>query len=304
VTAVADPARVRTAAPAPPEDCPLEELAAALDAAVGALEGLDPQSRRIAGDLRTAIEAAHRAALVHIVRTLRADPRGKELLFEIVDSPPVRMVLLMHGLIRPDPATLARQALAGVRPQLQSHGGDVVLDRVEEGTVYVRLSGACNGCSLSAVTMRNGVEKALHELLPGVAVEVLPSEPGPALIPLGDVGVRRGAADPAWSRAGTLGDFPLGALVHLVLRAAGGREVAVVVTNLEGQLGAFRDACAHMGLSLADAELDAVTGLLACPWHGHTFDARSGESRSLPGTQLDPLPLRVDDGGVWIRTDS
>jgi Fe-S cluster biogenesis protein NfuA/nitrite reductase/ring-hydroxylating ferredoxin subunit len=279
-------------------------LAAALDAALAGVAALEGDPRRAADDLRRALEDTHRAALVHVIRELRADPRGKELLFAMVDAPAVRMVLLSHGLIKADPTTLARQALEQVRPQLQSHGGDVSLDRVEEGVVYVRLSGACNGCSMSAVTMRNGVEKVVHEVLPGCAVEVLPNEPGPALIPLGEVGLRPGAADPTWCKTGPLDDFPPGQLIHVVLRPSGSDEVAAVVLNLDGQLAAYRDSCAHLGLSLAESEVDPVTGELTCPWHGHRFDGLSGESRTLPGAQLDPLPLRVEDGHVWVRARS
>jgi Fe-S cluster biogenesis protein NfuA/nitrite reductase/ring-hydroxylating ferredoxin subunit len=290
--------------PGPPEDRAIEELAGALDGALAAVAGLEADARRVADGLRTALEDTHRAALVHVIRTLRADERGKELLFAMVDEPAVRLVLLSHGLIKADPTTLARQALEQVRPQLQSHGGDVSLDRVEDGVVYVRLSGACNGCSMSAVTMRNGVEKVVHEVLPGCAVEVLPNEPGPALIPLGEVGLRPGASDPTWCRLGSLAGFPSGSLVHTVLRPVGRDEVAAIVVNLDGQLAAYRDACAHLGMSLAEAGLDAVTGELTCPWHGHRFDGLSGECRTLPGTQLDPLPLRVDEGDVWVRAQA
>ena len=166
-----------------PEDREVEELAGALDRAIAAVELLDGAPRAAADALRAGLDDVHRAMLVHVVRSLKADERGRELLFELVDDPRVRMVLLMHGLIRPDPLTAAREALDAVRPQLQSHGGDVSLDRIEDGVAYVRLSGACNGCSMSAVTMRNGVEQALKERVPGVlGVEVLPNEPGPALI--------------------------------------------------------------------------------------------------------------------------
>ena len=293
-----------TSPPVPPEDRPIEDLAAALDAATANLATLDDEARRTAEDLRNALDELHRAALVHVIRTLRADARGKELLFALVDEPAVRMVLLAHQLIKPDPTTLARQALEQVRPQLQSHGGDVSLDRVEEGVVYVRLSGACNGCSMSAVTMRNGVEEVLRQVLPGCAVEVLPNEPGPALIPLGEVGLRPGASDSNWCRSGPLDEFPPGRLVRVVLTAPKGEEVPVVVINLDGQLAAYRDSCAHLGLSLADSEVDPTSGEITCPWHGHRFDGLSGESRTLPGAQLDPLPFRVEDGHVWVRTRS
>jgi Fe-S cluster biogenesis protein NfuA/nitrite reductase/ring-hydroxylating ferredoxin subunit len=285
-----------------PEDRDLDDLATALDDAVAAVARLEGPARGAAGELRTALEDVHRAVLVHVVRTLRADERGRELLFELVDDPRVRMVLLMHGLIRPDPMTAARDALDAVRPQLQSHGGDVSLDRIEDGVAYVRLSGACNGCSMSAVTMRNGVEQALKERVPGVhGVEVLPNEPGPALIGLSEIGIRRAGPQPGWADAGPIADFELGELSTRELTSADGAHRDAVVVNLGGQLAAYVNSCPHLGNSLDDAEIDVVAGTLTCQWHGFCFDALSGECRTLPGAQLQQLPLRVEDGRVWIR---
>ncbi|MDP3969810.1 MAG: NifU family protein, partial [Nocardioides sp.] len=190
-------------------------------------------------------------------------------------------------------------------PQLQSHGGDVSLDRIEDGTAYVRLSGACNGCSMSAVTMRNGVEQALKERVPGiVGVEVLPNEPGPALIGLSEIGMRTSAPDPGWADAGPIADFDLGAVSRRDLRAEDGSEREAVVVNLGGQLAAYVNSCPHLGNSLEDADLDTVTGTLTCQWHGFCFDALSGECQTLPGAQLEQLPLRVDNGRVLIRVRS
>jgi Fe-S cluster biogenesis protein NfuA/nitrite reductase/ring-hydroxylating ferredoxin subunit len=300
MTAV-DEAVAETAGPVPPEDRPIEELADALDRAIAAQVDIDRLSQRVVEDVKKALEDIHRAAIVTIVRSLRDDPRGKELLFDLVDDPAVRLVLLMHGLIRPDPMTQAQEALDTVRPQLQSHGGDVELDRIEDGVAYVRLSGACNGCSMSAVTMRNGVEEALVAAVPGVsAVEVLPNEPGPTLIPLSEMGLGGGgavSAETGWVEAMELDAFELGAVT--VVEAAN-----AVVVNLAGQLTAYVNECAHMGLPLDDAEIDATTGTLTCSWHGYCFDALSGECTSLPGAQLAQLPLRVDDGRVWIRMDA
>ncbi|HVE26841.1 MAG TPA: hypothetical protein VNC22_15630, partial [Sporichthya sp.] len=73
--------------PGPPEDRAIEELAGALDGALAAVAGLEADARRVADGLRTALEDTHRAALVHVIRTLRADERGKELLFAMVDEP-------------------------------------------------------------------------------------------------------------------------------------------------------------------------------------------------------------------------
>lgn len=60
-------------------------------------------------------------------------------------------------------------AIDAIRPQLQADGGDIDLVGVEEdGTVKVRLSGACSGCPASAVTLKMGIERALREKVPEV----------------------------------------------------------------------------------------------------------------------------------------
>lgn len=288
-----------------PEDRDVEQLGQRLDEALAAVSSLDPEARRIVDEVKSALEDVHRAMLVPTIRLLRDDDRGRELLFELVDDPRVRMVLLMHELIRPDPMTLARQALEAVRPQLQSHGGDVDLDRIEDGVAYVRLSGACNGCSMSAVTMRNGVEQALKDVVPGIStVEVLPNEPGPALISLSEIGMRTSMPQPGWADAGVISDFGLGELVTRDLVSEDGAAQDAVVVNLGGQLAAYVNACPHLGNSLSDAELDPVAGTLTCDWHGFCFDALSGECQTLPGAQLAQLPLRVEEGRVWIRVAS
>jgi hypothetical protein len=91
-----------------PEVETLETTAARLDAAVAAISRLDPDSRAVAEEFALALDALSKEALTTIVRALREDPRGKELLFDLVDDPAVRMLLGMHGIIRmPDPAATA-----------------------------------------------------------------------------------------------------------------------------------------------------------------------------------------------------
>lgn len=64
-------------------------------------------------------------------------------------------------------------AIAEIRPNLQDHGGDIELvDVTPDGTVKVKLRGACAGCPGAAMTLKNGVERYLKEKVPEVlAVE-------------------------------------------------------------------------------------------------------------------------------------
>ena len=60
-----------------------------------------------------------------------------------------------------------------IRPALQRDGGDVELVSVDDkGVVTVRLQGACAGCPMSQMTLRNGIERVLKQEIPEVkAVE-------------------------------------------------------------------------------------------------------------------------------------
>lgn len=61
------------------------------------------------------------------------------------------------------------QALAKIRPFLQRDGGDIqLIDITEDGIVKVQLTGACQGCPMSQMTLKQGVERALMKEVPGV----------------------------------------------------------------------------------------------------------------------------------------
>lgn len=60
------------------------------------------------------------------------------------------------------------EALAQIRPMLQADGGDVELVAVEGGVVKLRLKGACAGCPVAELTLKQGIERVLKERIPEV----------------------------------------------------------------------------------------------------------------------------------------
>jgi len=58
------------------------------------------------------------------------------------------------------------QALSEIRPFLISDGGNIQLVAVEGAVVKVRLEGACIGCSVNQMTLKNGVEATIKKHLP------------------------------------------------------------------------------------------------------------------------------------------
>jgi len=53
-----------------------------------------------------------------------------------------------------------------VNPAIAAHGGMISLVDVEETDVYVEMSGGCQGCALSRMTLKQGVERMLREAVP------------------------------------------------------------------------------------------------------------------------------------------
>lgn len=63
-----------------------------------------------------------------------------------------------------------KKALNEIRPYLKADGGDIKLVSVNKktGVVKVKLQGACYGCPMAQVTLKQGVEVHLKENVPGV----------------------------------------------------------------------------------------------------------------------------------------
>ncbi len=61
-----------------------------------------------------------------------------------------------------------QEAIDKIRPALQADGGDVELVGYEDGVVTVRLKGACAGCPMSQMTLKNGIERLLKQEIPEI----------------------------------------------------------------------------------------------------------------------------------------
>lgn len=60
------------------------------------------------------------------------------------------------------------KALDEIRPFLMSDGGNIKLLGIEDTVVKVQLEGACTGCSVNQMTLRNGVEATIKKYAPQI----------------------------------------------------------------------------------------------------------------------------------------
>ena len=61
-----------------------------------------------------------------------------------------------------------QNALEEIRPKIQADGGDIELIAIENRAVKVRLKGACAGCPMSAITLKQGVERFIKAKVPEI----------------------------------------------------------------------------------------------------------------------------------------
>lgn len=69
------------------------------------------------------------------------------------------------------------EAIDAIRPALQSDGGDIVFNGIDEDmVVHVTLVGACGSCPVSTMTLKAGVERIIMDRVPGITEVVADNE--------------------------------------------------------------------------------------------------------------------------------
>ena len=96
--------------------------------------------------------------------------------------------------------------------------------------------------------------------------------------------------------AGKTSDIPSG---KMVIVSTDGKDI--LVTNVDGNYYAMDDTCTHAGASLSEGSLDGST--VTCPWHGSTWDCKTGKMIAF-GVQLKDLSsykVMVESDNVFVE---
>ena len=101
---------------------------------------LDPAGEELVG----ALMELYGEGLERIFAALEPDMSA-----QLAQDGVVASLMLIHGLYPVPLEDRVREALASIRPYLESHGGDVELLGIEDGIARLRLRGSCNGCAAS-----------------------------------------------------------------------------------------------------------------------------------------------------------
>ncbi len=98
-----------------------------------------------------------------------------------------------------------------------------------------------------------------------------------------------------WTRVASVAEFKVDEV-----RVVDVDNVMVAVFNLDGEFIAIEDVCPHDGSEIASGCVK--NGILECPYHGATFDLRSGDVLTPPAYDpLEMMQVRVENGFVEVR---
>ena len=274
-------------------DHTIEEL---FDRAVGELETLVETLERDGDDralmLLELVDAVHRPALELILA-------GE------VDHPVARAVLSMYDLVDASELEQVELALDDLRPYIESHGGKLELLSVQDGVVHIRMSGSCDGCAASAITLRRGIEKRLRERWPPF-VEVIAHEPEPAAEPVRTNGASPSrvlilAPRPAFRDALTVEELATAKKISVDVEG-----ISVLLLEVDGEPYAYRNRCPAEPTRPLPLEGGRLTGpVLVCPWHNCAFSATSGYrvDDQPDGDPLMSVPVAVSGGMIQVAVN-
>jgi len=277
----------------------VESRLAEAERLVQQLEALpEGNAKRSAVGAIEALLALHGEGLERMLGMLQEQGQ-QELIEQLAGDQMVAGLLILHDL---HPVPLERrvsQALDKVRPYLGSHGGDVELLEVRDGSVRLRLQGSCDGCPSSEMTLKYAIEQAINEAAPDVvAINVAgltPPKPAAGFIPLTQIRpVNQPQAAPQWQEApGLL------SLEPSAVKGASIGGVRLIFCRLGDSWYAYRDACPGCQGSLERASLEAV--VLACPGCRRRYDVRhAGRGLDVDSLHLEPVPLLLEGEVVRV----
>lgn len=284
--------------PSPPAS-PSEEVAAAaaqIEALLAHFEAhTDTATHEAVLSLLNAVDLLHRTGVTRLYQEVVALGADEA---ELAGDPLLAPLLELYGLLPLDEQEQVEEALESVRPYIHSHGGEVEVLEIADGVVHVRLSGACHGCSGSAITLKRGVEEALRQgYRTFQRLEVHEPEAPPA--PAGFVSLEqlRSSAEklrrPIWSDIAPLEQVPTGSVRRFEVEG-----ISLLLCNIAGEVYGFRNRCTHCDLPLDEAKLSGP--VLVCPFQNCAYDARSGRRVDGEEGRLDVYPIALANGMIRL----
>jgi len=275
---------------------PFEQLSALLEYIE---QHPDAEFRDRVRELVYSLVELHHDALRRILETVGAHGDGEELLRQLSNDELVRAVLMVHGLMPQDLESRVQTALEHAREHLKAYDAGAELVGIRENVARLRLIGGAASVNVSTAVLKGTIEQALHELAPDLLnieyEDLIASAKPRKLVQI--------APKPVFTPPKSEGDLipiiRINEVPNNSMRVIEIGDINLLVCNVAETFYAFRNACAHRGMSLEKGMLEG--SVLTCPWHGYQFDLRrGGQCLNDPALRLTALPLSVENEVVKV----
>ncbi len=98
-------------------------------------------------------------------------------------------------------------------------------------------------------------------------------------------------------RVAASGDLPPGRMIYVDIDG-----LPIALANVDGTIYAFGDSCRHEGGSLSSGVL--IDETVTCPWHGWTYNVRTGKAIVPPvGIRIPTYETRIDGDSIFVIVD-
>ncbi|GAC1349656.1 MAG: NifU family protein [Ktedonobacteraceae bacterium] len=265
----------------------------------------DPRMRATAEELVQALLDMYGEGLARLLElTAETEVSGLELIDTFAGDDLLSSLFLLHGLHPIDIETRVMQALDEVRPYLKSHGGNVELVKVEDGTAHLRLQGSCNGCPGSTITLKLAIEEAIYKAAPdldGLQVEGVSDPPPRPGTPVTFVprqqhkdAIRSTKQDGGWIVVEGLQSLSDGTFKVVTVQ-----KEAVLFCQIVDTYYAYHNRCGNCNEPLNSGRLEGTT--LSCSSCERRYDVcRAGRCLDAPDLFLEAVPLLVEGSKVKV----
>jgi Fe-S cluster biogenesis protein NfuA/nitrite reductase/ring-hydroxylating ferredoxin subunit len=263
----------------------------------------DAEARASSVELVQSLMDFHGAGLDRLMELIaEAGEAGYSIFDKFAADDLVGSLLLLYNLHPVPLEERVMQALAKVRPYLDSHGGNVELIGITDEVVRLRLQGSCKSCPSSSMTLKLAIEEAIYAAAPDVVAieaEGITAQPAPTgFVQIGKLNNQGGTQHPVNGK-GWEDVFDLQSLAHssIQIKEVSGR--SVLFCRLGESLYAYGNDCPGCAKPLQGARLEMTN--LVCPNCGQHYDViRAGRGLDQPNLHLEPFPLLVEQGRTRV----
>jgi nitrite reductase/ring-hydroxylating ferredoxin subunit len=268
----------------------LSQIAMELDAVEEAISHSDEKSQELIARYRSSNREFVSLGLTTLVRELKKDSHGSELLMALLENPEIYSLFSIHGLLRANPAQQVLEVLEQVKPYLEKESISIEFIDYLDGVATLELPAA--GCGSPTGDLIEGLTALMKNRVDGF-IRISPKSPAQlaTFIALDSLTMPR----TEWLKGPKVDELATDRATFINSEKSPG---AVAFRLNSGEIVVYENLCPHSQLPLREASCSYDT--ITCQWHGYEFSARDGGCFTESHLSLRKVPFKIVNGEIWI----